>query len=603
MLPVLKKDLRLFFRDKRNLILVILTPIIIMFILGNIFSGTEKEDYLKNIRLLVCNSDANFLLPDYFDAKTIENCTGNAQRLVSEGKFRGAIIVPENFSKGIRNGFGTSLTVYLDNSEPQTAFALSTAIEAFVNRMNENISTAFITEAWVNLGDLNKKIKFVAKNLESTKSSAELIRKKTANISDAIELINLSKAYYYLGEVNETLRNLRSNLSTGNDLDNSNATNTSNVTNTSSKLNASVNTGQALSQLDSFDDIFANVSSAIGSIENECTFSEQFCVQFNKSIKSIIENNWKIIEKKNQIAENVKTLGNISGILEEKFFAINSELDLMDSSVDTLYAQVDAVAEIKASIHSQLKELENLVVNFTGQIVVLQEDLNKTAILLDEYTSRKPENIVRAVAVKSNDSFVGKSNLFFKSAGILMIVLLFITLLVSSSNIVSEKTSSTFLRNVMSPMPMWNFIMQKLIFLCMLCVVQIILMLAVLSYFKVYIQIDFEIILVLLFTSSCFVSLGLFIGSLSKSENISLLSSLVLAIPMIFLSGVFFPFENMPNFMGAIGKWLPMTLGISEMENVVIYSTGISVKIVVMIFLSALFLFLSSLLLRRKMAD
>ncbi len=560
MLPVLEKDIRLFIRDKRNLILVILTPIIIMFILGNVFKGTEKEDYLKNIEILVCNSDANFILPDYFNAKTTENCEQNAQTLVSRGKFKGAIIVPENFSKDILNGYGTTITIYLDNSEPQTAFALSTAIEAHINKLNENISTTFIREAWLNLRELNTKIKFVAKNLESTKSSAKLIQKKTENISDIIEKINLTKAYYYLDEVNHTLNEIKSNLTIKTNISEGNSTN--------------------LTDLNTFDEILANITASIDAIAENCTFTQNFCEQFNKSINSIKQSNQKIFEQKNQIAENIKLLGNIS--------------------VEPLYTQVDSITEIKISIHSQLKELENLVINFTGQIVVLQEDLNKTAILLDEYTSRKPENIVRAVTVKNNDSFHGKNNLFFRSTGILMIVLLFITLLVSSSNIVSEKTSSTFLRNIMSPMPMWSFILQKLAFLCALCFIQIFLMLGVLSYFKVYIPLNIELIFIILITSINFVSIGLFIGAISKSENISLLSALVLAIPMIFLSGVFFPFENMPNFIGTIGKWLPMSLAIAEMENIIIYSVGFGFKIIVLIALSIALFIVSSFILKKN---
>jgi ABC-2 type transport system permease protein len=53
-----------------------------------------------------------------------------------------------------------------------------------------------------------------------------------------------------------------------------------------------------------------------------------------------------------------------------------------------------------------------------------------------------------------------------------------------------------------------------------------------------------------------------------------MLLSLVLSIPMLFLCGIFFPFESMPALMVRLGGALPITMGIRALESVLIYQEG-----------------------------
>jgi ABC-type multidrug transport system permease subunit len=46
---------------------------------------------------------------------------------------------------------------------------------------------------------------------------------------------------------------------------------------------------------------------------------------------------------------------------------------------------------------------------------------------------------------------------------------------------------------------------------------------------------------------------------------------------MLFLCGVFFPFETMPQLMVKVGSSLPITLGIKALDSVLIYQEGFGV--------------------------
>src|SRR5450759_2908618 len=83
--------------------------------------------------------------------------------------------------------------------------------------------------------------------------------------------------------------------------------------------------------------------------------------------------------------------------------------------------------------------------------------------------------------------------------------------------------------------------------------------------------------LVILVYSAAFIGIGMAIATFAESENTAMLTSLVLSIPMLFLCGVFFPFEIMPKLMVKIGSALPITMGIRALDSVLIYREGFDV--------------------------
>ena len=71
-----------------------------------------------------------------------------------------------------------------------------------------------------------------------------------------------------------------------------------------------------------------------------------------------------------------------------------------------------------------------------------------------------------------------------------------------------------------------------------------------------------------------FLAIGMLIGILSDSENSAFLGSLIVGIPLMFLSGVFFPFEMMPFGMSELARYLPINQGIEVYKQMVLYSTN-----------------------------
>ena len=73
-----------------------------------------------------------------------------------------------------------------------------------------------------------------------------------------------------------------------------------------------------------------------------------------------------------------------------------------------------------------------------------------------------------------------------------------------------------------------------------------------------------------------FVGLGIVITSFTKDQETAQMLMMTLMFPMMFLSGVFFPIQQMPWYMQDISKVLPLTYASQALRKVMVLGAGIS---------------------------
>ena len=72
-----------------------------------------------------------------------------------------------------------------------------------------------------------------------------------------------------------------------------------------------------------------------------------------------------------------------------------------------------------------------------------------------------------------------------------------------------------------------------------------------------------------------FVGLGIVITSFTKDQETAQMLMMTLMFPMMFLSGVFFPIQQMPWFMQSISRALPLTYAADSLRKVMVLGAGI----------------------------
>ncbi len=101
-----------------------------------------------------------------------------------------------------------------------------------------------------------------------------------------------------------------------------------------------------------------------------------------------------------------------------------------------------------------------------------------------------------------------------------------------------------------------------------------------------------------------FVGLGIVITSFTKDQETAQMLMMTLMFPMMFLSGVFFPIQQMPWYMQDISKVLPLTYASDALRKVMVLGAGIpqiSTDLIVLIVFGVVMIAIAMPVFRRMM--
>ena len=68
-----------------------------------------------------------------------------------------------------------------------------------------------------------------------------------------------------------------------------------------------------------------------------------------------------------------------------------------------------------------------------------------------------------------------------------------------------------------------------------------------------------------------FCSLGMLVGTISKSVETASVIGNIITFPMMFLSGTFFPIQQMPQYLQSVAHVLPLFYIVEGLNNVMVY--------------------------------
>jgi ABC-2 type transport system permease protein len=156
-------------------------------------------------------------------------------------------------------------------------------------------------------------------------------------------------------------------------------------------------------------------------------------------------------------------------------------------------------------------------------------------------------------------------------------------------NISSEyKRVKLFKQLSLTPLTKFEWLASKVIFYIILSTVSFLLMVAVgVVAFGAHVVFSPWLIAFLVLGPMFFASLGMLVGTISKSTETASVVGNIITFPMMFLSGTFFPISLMPTYLQYVAHVLPLFYIIDGLNGIMIYSnfaqTAIDITVVAVI--------------------
>ncbi|MCE8422388.1 MAG: ABC transporter permease [Candidatus Methanoperedens sp.] len=588
---VLRKDLLVYSRHKKTLLLIFIAPILIMILIGSVFSGASDEG-LKNVKLGFGGDleHGSQMIEELNNSSMFipvrENTKDPAvlEEGVRTGKYSAAIFIPGNETEALR--------LYLDNSRIQIAPVISTVFLTTTEKMSYELTFSFISKLWKNLGVMESQLIPLKDGILLINGSIADLNQSTQNVLVSMDSINVSSLNESIEIMKNTMGMMKNDLN-GTAIDISVTQtdigeldrNVTSIYNDSAGLRDDLKF--AIDNIDSADDSLLSIQTSLeATYRTTCANPELVqCISLTNTVQQIKDSRALLLNQTGHIRSLYNNLASVAGRSAELHEKLNQteirlqniqesianydiEISNIYGNITNIESAIHTLGEVKNQSKGVSMQMNGLAAEMSNSTTGLISDIDTTKTLLDEVIAQSPGFIAAPVKLEKKSVFMNRSYLDFLMPGIISIVLMFISFLLASITIVQERSKKTLIRTLLTPLSLEGFIFEKTAALILIALLQGIILIIVAYLFYGFIiptgQLG-ELFLVILIYSAAFIGIGMALATFAESENTAMLLSLVLSIPMLFLSGVFFPFETMPQLMVSLGNALPITMGIKAL--------------------------------------
>jgi ABC-2 type transport system permease protein len=304
----------------------------------------------------------------------------------------------------------------------------------------------------------------------------------------------------------------------------------------------------------------------------------------------------------------ILTLTNVSSIADLKDMVQRGQLEggiVLPSnfSQSVFSGQQGTIIIISDESNPQISAIIQTSLTSVFQAMGTQMAINNVAPL----NATNPLAVVQPFSVQTQGVVSGHPSYFdFIAPGIMAMTVMMSVMTGLPVAISQEKEIGTMDGMMVAPVNRLSILLGKTMAQTARGLIQgaIILTLAI-AIFGVTIQGSILLVIALLLLGVfSFVGLGIVITSFTKDQETAQMLMMTLMFPMMFLSGVFFPIQQMPWYMQDIAKFLPLTYASDALRKVMVLGAGIpqiSTELIILIVFGIVMIAIALPVFRRMM--
>lgn len=271
----------------------------------------------------------------------------------------------------------------------------------------------------------------------------------------------------------------------------------------------------------------------------------------------------KLQQEINQLQQqNISLVGIPSLVegLEKDLTAINQQLERSNNLKQEALQRVDAV---KITIANNLNYLSSLQNTFS-QVHEDVESVKTTSL----------GQLVSPITTKIEPVAAQQTHLSTLFPALVILVVMFAALMLAATLEIRERNSSAYFKNFITPTSDLIFLIGDFLTNMILVVVQLLVLFAVAYFFfkETILNNAVSLVVTLILVSTTFILVGMFIGTLFKSEETAVLAALSIGFLMLFFSSTILPVEVvLPSFEKFI-SYNPFVIGEQLLGKALLFS-------------------------------
>ena len=248
----------------------------------------------------------------------------------------------------------------------------------------------------------------------------------------------------------------------------------------------------------------------------------------------------------------------------------------VESQSNTSVPEFTQMENTLNAIGSNLNSIRSSLLASNSDIESIQESVNRIYEEMNNLQITNATTIVNPITTRIKPVTTEKSYLNYLFPSLVILVIMFISILLSNTLVMMEKHSPAYFRNFITPTRDIIFILATYLTNVSLVFLQLLIILGIsASLFKAQVLTSIPMTaLILLLVITFFTFVGMIIGYLFNSEETATLAAISIGAIFLFLSNVILPLETMPETIRHIASFNPFVLGESLLRKAIIFQAG-----------------------------
>ncbi len=538
-LSIIKKNFKLIMRSRISALIILFGPLLIMLIVGLAFNSSSATrinvGYYSPEYNNLTDSFMNVIQKSSYNVNkfdTVDSC----KESILAGDTHICIIFPENFT--ITNEKVNNVVFMVDNSKINFFETVVDSIERDFNQRALELTTGMTQELIDKLNETQESIANKSDIITRLKEDNSALKQNVKSISKEVSGLDLSFDY--------------------------NSLNVDDLEDESTDMTRALHEvkGVADDAVKEANDLIDDLEGDIKDINMSSADRESLLDKLNESGTNLDE----LESKLNGSSSDVNTSGMSSIIknLKSNLHDVESRFEQASKARDVTVDKIDAInTKLNVSM-AKILLVEDTFNSIYSNIAMTQ--------VTDVQAITKPiQKVVQPVVS-------GESQLNFFFPYLVVLIVMFIGLLLSSTLMIMEKTSQAHFRNFVTPTRDITFVFGAYATTLIVMLLQLTIIILLFSlFFKKDILTNLQsTAFILIMLTTFFSFLGMAIGNLFNSEETGTLAAISIGSIMLFVSDLIFPLERMPQYVAEIaGTYNPFVIGSELLRKAIVHDRSI----------------------------
>ncbi len=522
---IIRKNLKLLMRARSSALIVVFGPLLIILLVGLALNKPTTYD----LSIGYYTPDAHNPLTESFMEEvrnndfvvesfvTEEDCIGS----IKDGQTHTCIIFPQDFEIG-KEGHN-NIEFYVDYSRTNLVYQIielvSSELDIRTTQLSKDLTQVLITkiqDAKEDLDDSLLSVITIKSIIDSINDDVQNTREKSEDLDFTVEEISFQSMKDSASDLYTDAKNLKSKALT--------------ATTEGISFANSVNSSEAIA----FKTEMESIESSVESIYN---------------------------------------------MTPERYDELEAQIDNASEMITLLNEQLSEGADKNEEVIENLDSIRNSLEDLKGDMDDLKTNTERTISNLENIDITSVESIVSPISteikpVLSEDT----SQIKFLFPSLLVLLIMFIAIMLSSALILMEKHSKAYFRNLITPTKQSYFVITTFLTSFLVLLIQIIIIITISLYFlqsQILANIGLALVIILL-TISVFVLIGMIIGYISGTQEAATMLSIAVGSIFLLLSNFILPIESMAPVMKNLTRFNPFVVSSEMLKKVFLFKANIS---------------------------